>query len=110
MIIGYFLNAILTFCYLFVETPLQLLILQIGLGIAVALATPTWDALYSKYAEKNHRGYIWGLANGEAKIMTGSALILGGLIVSTFSFSTLFLIMGIIQTLSAVVQLGIFKK
>ncbi|MFA5987138.1 MAG: MFS transporter, partial [Candidatus Paceibacterota bacterium] len=46
---GYILNAVLTFCYLLVKNPMQLLFLQAGLGIAAAMATPTWDALYSEY-------------------------------------------------------------
>ena len=54
---GYLLNAIITFCYIFVQTPNQLLLVQAGLGVAAALATPTWNALYSEYENKKKDGF-----------------------------------------------------
>lgn len=109
IIAGYFLNALFTFTYLLVRSPLDLFLVQIGLGIAAALATPTWDALYAEYEDKRHAGYVWGLASGESKVLTGVAIILGGLIVSYLSFNLLFAIMGVIQIISAVYLLTILK-
>lgn len=60
MIAGYFLNALFTFGYLFVTNVWQLFIVQAGLGLAVALATPTWYALFSKYTVEKHDGFQWG--------------------------------------------------
>ena len=110
MIAGYFLNALFTFSYLFVSSPKHLFIVQAGLGIATALGTPTWEALYAKYEDKRHAGFIWGLASGEAGIITGVAMIIGGLIVNYFSFNTLFITMGIIQVIGAIYQAQILKK
>ncbi len=44
-LIGYTLNSLLTFGYIFVHSPLDLLLVQAGLGLACALSTPTWLAL-----------------------------------------------------------------
>lgn len=107
---GYVLNAIFTFCYLFVNNPRSLLLIQIGLGIAAAMATPTWNALYSKYENKNKDGFLWGLADGGSQIFTGLAIIIGGLIVVNFSFNMLFIIMGIIQTIAVVLLIPILKE
>ncbi len=104
MILGYALNAFFTFTYLFVSTPIHLLLVQAGLGIAVALASPTWCALYARYEDKKNDGYIWGLANGEAKLITGIAIIIGGLIVNYYSFTALFILMGIIQIIATIYQ------
>ena len=80
------------------------------MGIAAALATPTWDALYSKYENKKEAGYVWGLSDGLSEFLTGIAIIIGGLIVTYLSFTTLFLTMGIIQILSVVCLFNIFRK
>ena len=110
MIFGYALNALCTFGYLLVSEPWHLLIVQTGLGVASALATPTWDALFAKYEDKKHDGFHWGLAGGEAHIITGLAIIIGGLIVNYFSFNFLFLTMGIIQVIATIYQTQILRK
>jgi MFS family permease len=105
MIAGYALNAILTFGYLFVSTPAQLFALQAAFGVATALATPTWDALYDKYSGSGKNdGFLWGIADGMPNIVVGIATMIGGLIVVRFSFSALFAIMGSIQVVSTVIQ------
>lgn len=109
MIAGYILNAAATFGYLMVSNQLQFFALQVALGVAAALATPTWQALYAKYADKDHDGYAWGLADGDAKIITGVSAVLGGVIVSTVGFSWLFFIMGLLQTFAALMQAFILK-
>ncbi len=113
LVAGYYLNAVFTFGYLLVDSQIGLLIVQAGLGLAAAMATPTWDALYSasqEEAEEEEKSFIWGLADGQASIFTGLAVIAGGLIVSNYSFRTLFILMGIIQVMAAVYQTKILFK
>jgi hypothetical protein len=104
LMLGYVLNTLCTFGYLFASTPLRLLVVQLGLGFASALATPTWDALYTRHQDADQAGYVWGLAGGQAELVTGIAMLLGGLIVNTFSFTALFLTMGIVQTVATLYQ------
>jgi len=104
MIIGYALNAIFTFCYLFVNTPAGLFLVQAGLGVALALADPTWDALYAKFEDRRKAGFIWGLEHGTEEIITAISILIGGMIVSYFSFTALFIIMGSIQTIGTIYQ------
>lgn len=107
---GYVLNAALTFCYLFVNSVFTLLLLEVGLGLAAALATPTWDALYSQYQDKNERGFTWGMADGLSEIFTGVAIVIGGMVVAYLSFDILFVIMGMIQVVSIVLLLPVLEK
>jgi predicted MFS family arabinose efflux permease len=104
MVLGYALNALFTFSYLLVKTPLQLLLVQAGLAVAYALATPTWCALYAKHEDHRKAGYEWGLCFGEARIILGIALFTGGVIVNYLSFTALFLIMGCIQVIATIYQ------
>jgi len=110
MMTGYALNTIFTFGYLFVSSPVHLFIIEAGLGLASALAWPTWDALYAKYENKKNDGYTWGLAAGGEFLMGGLALIFGGIIVAHFSFAALFVIMGSIQLVATLYQAQILLK
>jgi len=110
IISGYALNAICTFGYLLVDSPLKLLILQVTIGIATALATPTWDALYARYEDKKHDGMVWGLSDGQAHLFSGLAIIAGGVVVAFLSFTALFVIMGIIQVIGVFFMFQILKK
>jgi predicted MFS family arabinose efflux permease len=110
MVAGYALNAVFTFGYLLVQSPMGLFMVQAGLGFAAALATPTWYALYAKHEDKRHDGETWGLANGESRIILGAAIVIGGMIVNYFSFTTLFLIMGTVQIVATIYQAQILRN
>lgn len=110
MILGYGLNALFTFGYLLISKPWHLFLIQSGLGMASALATPTWFALFAKSGKKDTGGFHWGLAGGITQIVTGIAIVMGGLIVNYFSFTVLFMTMGIIQVIATIYQAQILKK
>lgn len=110
MVLGYGLNAILTFCYLFVSAPWHLFVLQAGLGIASSMATPAWNALFAQHGDKHHSGLQWGLAGGMSQIITGIAIVVGGLIVYNISFSALFITMGIVQVFATLYQAQILLE
>lgn len=109
LIAGYALNAVFTFAYLLVDSPLMLFIVQAGLGVSLALANPTWAALYDRYSETGKDGFIWGAAYGYADIARGLAAIAGGLIVTYLSFATLFIIMGSLQVIATILQWQILR-
>lgn len=100
LFLGYLLNTIFTFGYLAVKNPYHLFIVQFGLGVASALATPSWDVFYHRWSDFRSDGLQWGLAEGIPSFVKAFALIIGGYIISFFSFNFLFLVMGLIQLLA----------
>lgn len=110
VVYGYGLNALCTISYLFIRAPWQLFIVQIALGIAAALATPTWNALYSRYEKSRHAGLIWGMSDGQAQLVSGLAIIVSGIILSLFSFTALFVVMSLVQIYATIYLLPILKK
>ena len=106
---GYLLNTVFTFAYLWVDSAAGLFVVQAGLGVASALATPTWEALYADSDTGRRTGFRWGLAGGQADIITGVAIILGGLIVTRLSFDALFVVMGTVQAAATVYQAKILR-
>jgi MFS family permease len=109
-IAGFGLEALFIFGYLLVSSPLHLFIVQAGLGVAAALSIPTWDALYAKYEDHRHAGRSWGLVDGQMQMFSGVAIIMGGSLVGYFSFTALFLTMGIIQTIATFYQILLLRK
>lgn len=104
MIVGYGLNALLTFCYIFVSNPTELFLLQIGLGIAEALSAPIWDTLFASNMEETDNTFHWSLASGHTHFVSGISIAIGGLIANYISFNALFFMMGIIQVIATIVQ------
>ncbi len=109
MVAGFAVNALFTFGYLLVSSPFHLLLVQIGLGVAVALSSSPWAALYTDASEKDHSSYVWGLANGGYFLATALAVLIGGLIVTYLSFTVLFVTMGLIQVVATIYQSRIFR-
>ena len=109
MVAGYALNALCTFGYLLVTTPTHLLLVQAGLGFAVALSSPTWLSLYSDNNKKNAGALSWGLESGLSYIMHAISILIGGYIVSTYSFNVLFVMMGVIQVIATIYQAQILR-
>lgn len=111
MVLGYGLNAVLTFCYLFVHNTQQLFFLQIGLGIAEAISTPIWDALFAAHLDDKESTFHWSIANGHTHFVSGIAIAIGGLIANYISFDALFITMGIIQCIATFIQASLlFRK
>lgn len=104
MVAGYSCNALFTFGYLLVDSPIGLFMVQAGLGVAEAIGTPAWDALYAKNLTEDMDAYAWGLSTGQSQIVTGIAFGIGGLITHFISFEVLFITMGSIQVAAALVS------
>jgi MFS family permease len=110
LVAGYALNALCTFGYLFVHTPMALFLVQAGLGVALALSSPTWSALYARYSPGEKKaGHTWGLFAGGERLTLALAILVGGYIVNHYSFSALFLIMGTVQVIATLYQARILR-
>lgn len=110
LVVGYLFNTFFTFCLLTVDTPIGLFFNQFGFGIALALATPTWQALYAQYEDKKRPSMTWALFSGEAVIIQGVAILVGGMIVKYTSFDVLFITMGSMQLVATLFMAQILKK
>jgi predicted MFS family arabinose efflux permease len=110
MVMGYGLNALFTFGYLFVDSPVKLFFVQVGLGVAEAIGTPAWDALYAKNTSDDADAYAWGLSSGQSQIVTGVAFAIGGIITHFISFEALFITMGLVQVAATIVTSQLLFK
>jgi MFS family permease len=102
--VGYALNTVFTFAYLLVGNAHQLLIVQVGLGLAEAISTPSWDAYFASHLSEKDDTFAWGIASGHTQVISGLAIAIGGVIAEFVSFQALFLTMACISLLATLVQ------
>jgi len=109
MIFGSTLISIVPFLYIFIETPIQLYLAQVVLGIGGAVANPGWYAIFTRHIDKNKEGTEWTLENVGVGLAAAAAAALGGVLAKNFGFQNLFLIMGIIALVGVIVQITLYS-
>lgn len=97
---GYGISSLGFLSYTFVNSQAMLIVSQIILGIAQAILTPAYDALYSKTLTKNKEASEWGAWESMQYIVTALAAITGGYIAYFIGFKGLFLTMFVISLLA----------
>ena len=95
--VGYLIRAVVFLSFAFMDNIPQLLVTQVLWGIASALGTPAFDALYTSNISKEAAIVEWGDWEGISAIATGLAALIGGLLIQTIDFKILFIFMAIIM-------------
>ncbi len=97
---GYLVRAITWFFFAFAKNFQEIVVLQFFLGLGESLGNSAWSAMFAQHLDKNR--YINEYATWQliTTILGAISILIGGLIVRNFGFSTLFFIMSIIATIS----------
>lgn len=103
-VLGLFLEAVGNFSYLFVSHPYQLFIVQIIFAVAGACMAAPYTALFARFIQKEKEGFQWALNGGGVRIIVGLSVLTGTYIVHYSGFRTLFLVMGSLSLIAAVLQ------
>lgn len=91
--VGYGLCSLGILGYLFVSAPIHLFVVQVVMGLALAVLTPSWDALYTHFIDPERAVYQWGLEEAQDYIVPAIAAAIGGVIAQYFGFRVLFILM-----------------
>ncbi len=94
IVFGYITVAIGFFGYLFVNSFLSLLIIQVIIGFGEAVYAPAFDAIYSKHLDRDKMGEGWGLWEALNYFTAAFGAVGGGILVTFFGFNIIFIIMG----------------
>ena len=92
-ILGRAINVVGIFGYIFVSSPTDLFMVQIILGIAIAMMNPTFEALYSRGLRRGREAFEWSVWEGSIHLVFALAAITGGVIAALFGFKVLFMFM-----------------
>ncbi len=109
VVVGYGLLTLGDLGYLLVDTPLKLFIVQIIFGIAGGILEPSWDAIYAAGLDEIKAASHWSLWAGLRNLVAGAAAFAGGVIVTAYSFNTLFIIMAIFNLIALTIIFKILK-
>jgi len=101
LVLGFLGSACCDISYVFVQNRWQLFAAQVVAGLATGLIEPAWDSLFTDDIEDSSAKH-WSIWAGGTHMVAGVAALVGGVIVSYFSFRTLFLTMGLIDLIATV--------
>jgi len=110
VILGYFMIGLGFFLFQYIETVTALFALQVLIGMGEAIYSPAFDKLYSENLDEGKYGTAWGAWESIYYFTTAFGALLGGLIVTNFGFSVLFLSMAILSFGSGIYLLIISPK
>lgn len=95
--LGYVLRGGVFLSYAFMTSITQLIVTQIFWGVATALGTPAFDAVYADHTAKENSIVQWGQWEGISAIMTGVAALIGGILIQSFGYRSIFISMSAIS-------------
>jgi MFS family permease len=98
--IGFGISAMGTLCYLFIQTPFHLYLLQLLFAISTALLSAPFSALFAQHISAKKAGLLWAFESGGSKILFGIGILLGTYITYRFGFHTIFILIFLLQVCS----------
>lgn len=106
---GYLVLAMGCLSYIFVNSQATLLFTQALLGLGIAIAAPSFDALYALHTTKHKEASEWAMWESLNNIVLAVSAVLGGYIVSLYGFDALFVCMAVLAAIGALTTLRLFK-
>lgn len=101
VVTGYSLMALGLVGYIFVDSLIAIMLLQILIGSGEAIYSPAFDALYSEHLDAKNYGEEWGTWEASNYFMLGIGSIVGASIVSLAGFDLMFAAMACLNIFSA---------
>jgi len=109
LILGYLIVALVPFGYMFSFLPWHIYILEGIYAVGMAMALPSWCAIFTRHIDKGKEAFEWSLESTAYSFGTGVTGALGGILVSKFGFDAVFIMVGFIALLGAFLPLLIYK-
>jgi len=100
MVIGTFITAIVPIGYIFSTQPSHIYFWQVIHAFGMAMALPSWLAIFTRHIDKNKEGFEWGVETTSIGLGAGIAGGLGGVLVSFFGFGSVFFFVSILNFVS----------
>ena len=109
MVTGTFLAALVPIGYLFSSLPWHIYLLQILHATAMSMAFPSWLAIFTRHIDKGREALEWSMESTFLSAGAGIAGGLGGILVGIFGFNVVFIIVSILDIVSAILLIFIKK-
>lgn len=99
---SYFVRAVGYLAFIFVGNALWLILVQVLLGLADALGTPTFGALFAAHVDKKEEVMEYSDWSIVANLVMALGTLIGGYITALFGFDFLFFVMSLLCVISGV--------
>jgi predicted MFS family arabinose efflux permease len=110
MLWGLLIAALVPFGYMYSSLPMHIYILQAILGASLAMSTAGWTALFSRHMDKGKESTEWGVDAVAVGLGPGIAGVLGGVAVTYFSFTYVFVAVALMGLIGVMLLLFIKKE
>ena len=100
MVVGTFITGIVPLGYLFSSSPWQIYCFQIVHAIGMAMALPSWLAIFTRHINKGKEAFEWSLESTSIGMGAGIAGGVGGIMAATFGFKMVFIFVSVLTFLS----------
>jgi len=94
MVIGTFITAMVPIGFFISTLPWHIYVFQILHAIGMAMALPSWLAIFTRHIDKGKEAFEWSLETTSIGSGAGIAGGVGGIIASLFGFKILFIFLG----------------
>lgn len=110
IIIGSMLAAISIFGYIYATLPLHIYLLQALYAVGMGMNIPGYTAIFTRHIDKGKEAFDWSVHSSLIGLSTGIAGALGGVLAQKCGFESLFIAVGIIVFVSALLPLLCLKQ
>ena len=110
MVVGTFMMALVPIGYLFASRPWHIYLLQVFYAVAAAINFPSWSAIFTRHIDKGKEAFEWGTHSTFLGFAVGIAGGAGGIAVSVFGFTWVFLFVSFFTFISACLLFFIKKE
>ena len=106
---GALLMSLTLMSLVFASLPWHIYLIQALFGVFNSMAIPGWRILFTNHLDRGKTGFEWGVWDVAVALGTGGAAYIGSSIVEHYSFSTLFVIVGIIGVAGSFVLIPLWR-
>ncbi len=106
---GTILASLTPLGFIFATVPWHIYVLQGIHALGMAMAIPSWSAIFTRHIEEKREAFCWSLDSSSIGLGAGVAAILGGTIAETFGFTPLFISVSIFGIVAGLLFLLIGK-
>ena len=105
--VGLFVAALIPFGFIFAKLPWHIYFLQVIYAVAMAMALAGWSAIFTRHIDKGKEATEWGLDATSVGLGYGISGAIGGWAVTQFGFTPVFVVVGILGLMGAVLLLAL---
>ena len=110
LVSGLLIAALVSFGFIFAKIPLHIYVLQAFYALGIAMSLSGWTAIFTRHIDKGKEATEWGLDATSIGLGVGVAGAVGGLAVSNFGFTPVFVAVGILGLIGVILLFALRKE